>query len=725
MGGKSSKKEDNKVEIPSKNFLNLLVLDKRGFEFKYIIGRGGFGKVWKVFSKRFDKFYALKEMSKVKILDKKYKASVLYERDVLAKIDFDFIINMQFSFQNSEYLYIGMNYYSGGDVRYHLSSKKCFKEEISKFIIACLILSLDYIHSNGIIHRDLKPENLIFDNEGYIMLTDFGISKNVNKNNSADTSGTPGYMAPEVMCGLNHTEAVDYYAVGVMLYEFMFGFRPYNGKNRREIKEKLMSKQVRIKESEIPFGWSNEAADFVNKLIQRKPANRLGIMGINELYDHPWFKEFNWKDLYERKLKAPFIPKFNDNFDYKYCNIVEKIGVETSLRYQELLYQEGIDPKFKNFEFQPVYYNNKRETNLKNIVRERVYLHGIKDNKDLKNGNGKITEKNNNIDNNDFKIKCMNNEDNSNLKRNQKLINTLDKRKNQDNEKSKNNNKSIKQFYNIKRKERDNNKSMIYVSGRKDLLNFDENDSNLTLKEFKNINPDENNNFIQSKHQNIQDQNEKKLDIIDNCKDILKEIKKDKNNSRLTELINSSNNEYFLYKSNQNNGNKEIIRDTNLNKRNDNMFNNKQSIQSIQSQSKFIESSENKIDNNSNISKFKPFKKHIKNSSFAISNKSNINSFYENKPIDNSLVISFTKLNKDIKENESNQRSNFMSNLNQIKNNKFTKNNKYTKNTKNTSFDDSLELNSKSISETQSQDNDFSSESYNDNEENCKYNILF
>lgn len=260
-------------------------------------------------------------MSKVKILDKKYKSSVLFEREILSLIDFNFIINMQFSFQDKENLYIGMNYYSGGDVRYHISVKKTFTEELGKFIIACLILSLDYIHSNNIIHRDLKPENLMFDNEGYVLLTDFGISKYMSRNNANDTSGTPGYMAPEVMCCLNHTEVVDYYAVGIMLYEFMFGYRPYNGKNRREIKEKIMSKQVRIKEGDIPLGWSIEAADFVNKLIQRKPANRLGIMGINELYSHSWFKNFNWKDLHDRKMKAPFIPKFDDNFDSKYCNI--------------------------------------------------------------------------------------------------------------------------------------------------------------------------------------------------------------------------------------------------------------------------------------------------------------------------------------------------------------------------------------------------------------------
>jgi serine/threonine protein kinase len=198
-------------------------MQRINFDFAYIIGRGGFGKVWKVYWKRFNRHFALKEMSKAKIIEKKSEKSVRYERELLSKINHKFIINMEFSFQDFEYLYLGMELLTGGDVRYHLSKVKKFTEEETKFIIACSILALDYIHTNNIIHRDLKPENLVIDDNGYVKLTDFGIAKYYQKDNHSETSGTPGYMAPEVMCGLNHTHAVDFFALGVMCYEFMLG----------------------------------------------------------------------------------------------------------------------------------------------------------------------------------------------------------------------------------------------------------------------------------------------------------------------------------------------------------------------------------------------------------------------------------------------------------------------------------------------------------------------
>jgi serine/threonine protein kinase len=129
-----------------------------------------------------------------------------------------------------------------------------------------MVLGLEYIHNNKVIHRDIKPENLVLDDRGYLRITDFGVGKIFQKENSSETSGTPGYMAPEVMCAQNHTFLVDYFAVGVIGYEFMLGVRPYVGKSRKEIKELILAKQVQIKKNDVPDGWSHEAADFINKV---------------------------------------------------------------------------------------------------------------------------------------------------------------------------------------------------------------------------------------------------------------------------------------------------------------------------------------------------------------------------------------------------------------------------------------------------------------------------
>ena len=129
------------------------------------------------------------------------------------------------SFQDFENLYLIMELYLGGDLRYHLNRNKHFSEEQSKFLISNIILGLEYIHEKKILHRDIKPENLVFDNKGYLHITDFGIAKVYHENNSKETSGTPGYMSPEVMCSINHNFSVDFFALGVILFELIFGKR--------------------------------------------------------------------------------------------------------------------------------------------------------------------------------------------------------------------------------------------------------------------------------------------------------------------------------------------------------------------------------------------------------------------------------------------------------------------------------------------------------------------
>jgi serine/threonine protein kinase len=154
------------------------------------------------------------------------------------------------------------------------------------FFVACIVSGLEYVHTKGIIHRDIKPENLVLDNNGiailwnlilgYVRVTDFGIARILKLENYQDTSGTPGYMgklvyeyfglAPEVMWRQNHGIGVDYFAVGVIAYECMFGKRPYVGRSRRDIRDHILSTQISIKRSEVPRGWSLQAADFINKV---------------------------------------------------------------------------------------------------------------------------------------------------------------------------------------------------------------------------------------------------------------------------------------------------------------------------------------------------------------------------------------------------------------------------------------------------------------------------
>ena len=302
--------------------------------------------------KKNNKKYALKEMSKVKIIDRRSEKSIKGERDFLSKLHHPFIVNMICAFQDYETLYLVMDLLTGGDLRYHLCRIQKFNEDETKFFISCLLLGLEYIHGNNIIHRDIKPENLVCDEKGYIRITDFGVAKIRKEDNSSETSGTPGYMAPEVLLAQNHSFPVDFFAIGIMGYEFMFGERPYIGRNRKEIKHLVLRKQARIEDEEIPNGWSYESVDFINKCLKRKQSKRLGYEnGVNELKEHEWFKDYNWEKLYNKTIKAPFIPKKGGNYDKKYCEAIEKISDTTFERYQSYANQKNFGKIFAGYTF--------------------------------------------------------------------------------------------------------------------------------------------------------------------------------------------------------------------------------------------------------------------------------------------------------------------------------------------------------------------------------------
>ena len=252
-------------------------MSKSNFTQVYAVGRGGFGKVWRVQSKK-DKNeeFAMKEMAKARIITKKSVNSVMNELRLLSMIQSQFIVNVHYAFQDNMNLYLVMDLLLGGDLRYHIARKRKFTMNITRFFIACLIHALEAVHQQLIIHRDIKPENLVFDNEGYLRLTDFGVARILTPENFTETSGTPGYMAPEVMCRQNHGLAADYFAVGVIAYECMMGERPYKGRTRKDIRDQILTRQVTIKKYNIPEGWNEKAADFINKCLQRKPVNRIG-----------------------------------------------------------------------------------------------------------------------------------------------------------------------------------------------------------------------------------------------------------------------------------------------------------------------------------------------------------------------------------------------------------------------------------------------------------------
>ena len=342
---------------------NKLKLDD--FALLYPIGRGGFGRVWKVRLKRQylvknldirllknkSRIFAMKEMNKAKVFYKKSVQSVANERKFLEMFNYNLLCNMYYAFQDSDTLYIIMDYLSGGDLRFHICKKQFFSENETKFIAACITLSLNYIHDKNVIHRDLKPENLVFGADGYLHLTDFGIAMEYQKDGVLSASGTPGYMAPEAIINKPHDFCVDYFALGVIVYELMLGERPYQGKNRKEIKEQMFSLEIKLDDDDMPEDWEdNNILDFINNLLKRKKAKRLGSKGCNEIKNHPYFKDIQWEQIENCTLNSPFVFDSEDNFDDSYAQKVDNDSIYEGKK--ELYILEVNESKtFKNFYF--------------------------------------------------------------------------------------------------------------------------------------------------------------------------------------------------------------------------------------------------------------------------------------------------------------------------------------------------------------------------------------
>lgn len=295
-------------------------ISKKDYIFHYPIGKGGFSKVWKVTSKSLMQPFALKLMLKTRIVSKQSVCSVMNELQLLSKLSHSFLVNMHYAFQDARALYLVLDFLPGGDLRYYLIQHSTLSEAQAKFLVVCLVLSLEYIHSQRVIHRDIKPENIIMDAQGYFRLTDFGIAMKQNSDKKQDTSGTPGYIAPEVLCRQQYSYSADFFALGVILHECMLGRRPYVGKNKHEIRNNVLAKQAQVTRVQAPSEWSPEALDFCNRLIQRKPANRLGNEGISALKNHAWVRGFPWDLLAAKQLVSPVKVRLEGNFDMKHAN---------------------------------------------------------------------------------------------------------------------------------------------------------------------------------------------------------------------------------------------------------------------------------------------------------------------------------------------------------------------------------------------------------------------
>ncbi|KAL4499812.1 hypothetical protein ABPG72_015161 [Tetrahymena utriculariae] len=273
------------------------------------LGKGAFGQVYLVTKKDNQKKYAMKTIKKIDMVKLQLIEATILEKTILLKSSHPFIVQLKYCIQTEKKIYLIMEYIQGGELFTLLKHCGQFTEKVAKFIIAEIILGIQYLHETlKIIYRDIKPENILLTKTGHIKISDFGLSKEFqNKDEKTFTfAGTPEYLAPEVVLNKGHNKNVDLWGIGVFLYELVAGYPPFQDKNRNYDK---ISKQIIMNRPTYPENFSPNLKDLIKKLLNSDPQMRLGANSFKDLKEHPFFYDIDWESLENLKVESP-IKKF-------------------------------------------------------------------------------------------------------------------------------------------------------------------------------------------------------------------------------------------------------------------------------------------------------------------------------------------------------------------------------------------------------------------------------
>ncbi|KKY21551.1 putative serine threonine-protein kinase prkx [Phaeomoniella chlamydospora] len=309
--------QDAKNKLLGSSSHNLSVHD---FQLMKTVGTGTFARVWLA---RFadskeednDKVFALKVLRKVDVIKLKQVEHVRNERNNLGAVaGHPFITTLITSFSDDQCLYMLLNYCPGGEVFSYLRKAKRFPERPHTVLYAAeIVLVLEFLHNaHGIAYRDLKPENILLDAEGHIKIVDFGFAKEIHDRETYTLCGTPEYLAPEVIKNSGHGKAVDWWALGILIYEFIVGQPPFWDSNPLRIYEQIVAGRLRFPSPSHSLKVSESAKDLIQGLCKVEPTERLGYIagGAQRVKDHEFFRGINWEDIYYKRAgKGPILPK--------------------------------------------------------------------------------------------------------------------------------------------------------------------------------------------------------------------------------------------------------------------------------------------------------------------------------------------------------------------------------------------------------------------------------
>lgn len=309
------------------------------FEYLKLLGKGTFGKVILVKEKATGRYYAMKILKKEVIVAKDEVAHTLTENRVLQNSRHPFLTALKYSFQTHDRLCFVMEYANGGELFFHLSRERVFSEERARFYGAEIVSALDYLHSEkNVVYRDLKLENLMLDKDGHIRITDFGLCKEGIKDGATMKTfcGTPEYLAPEVLEDNDYGRAVDWWGLGVVMYEMMCGRLPFYNQDHEKLFELILMEEIRF-----PRTLGPEAKALLAGLLKKDPKQRLGggPSDAKEVMEHRFFLSVDWQDVVHRKLLPPFKPQVTSEVDTRYFDdefTAQSITITPPDRYDSL-----------------------------------------------------------------------------------------------------------------------------------------------------------------------------------------------------------------------------------------------------------------------------------------------------------------------------------------------------------------------------------------------------
>merc|ERR1719436_137082 len=269
------------------------------FDLLKVLGRGAFGKV---------------------VLCREKSTRTMYAMKILQTIRHPFIVGLKYSFTTEDRLCYVTEYVSGRELFVHLKNEKSrrFSEDRTRFYSAEIVCALGYLHKRGIIYRDIKLENLLLDKNGHIKMVDFGLCKDEIFGNKVTNTfcGTPSYLPPEVICNMQYGRPVDWWGLGVVLYELLTGQLPFYHEEKKKMFRLIVTEKVLY-----PRIVSQEARELISKLLTKNPDRRLGsLTDAEEVMEQPFFAAIDWSDLKKKRIIPPFKPELTDELDTRYVD---------------------------------------------------------------------------------------------------------------------------------------------------------------------------------------------------------------------------------------------------------------------------------------------------------------------------------------------------------------------------------------------------------------------